>query len=226
MPPWTWMASPQTVVRGLAHVGLGDRGGQRRVGGPSSRCPGGVVDGGVGVLASRASRPAVLDRLKRADRLAELLPHLGVVHGHVEAASRRAQHLGGRRPRPAEGAPRAAGPAAPGVAERVVAGPTLTSSRSTLGPLVQVDAGTGDSRVTPCARRATMKSVSPSGARAGTSTTSATCANGTKRLSPVRAEPVAASLGAWSSSDAGSQSSDPPGRRRVRRFSPDAMAGN
>src|SRR4029450_1680826 len=61
--------------------------------------------------------------------------------------------------------------------------------------------------VTPDARGSTRKSERPSGARAGTSTTSATCAHGTKRLSPVSRQ-LSLVFVAVAAVEAGTQSSD------------------
>ena len=70
--------------------------------------------------------------------------------------------------------------------------------------------------VTPAARGSTRKSETPSGARAGTSATSATWAHGTKRFRPLMLQPAPV-LVAVAVVDAGSQSSESSSRAAVPR---------
>ena len=79
--------------------------------------------------------------------------------------------------------------------------------------------------VTPAARGSTRKSETPSGARAGTSATSATWAQGTKRFTPLTLHPAAVFV-AVAVVAAGSQSSESSSRAAVPRAWPEAMAGS
>ena len=78
---------------------------------------------------------------------------------------------------------------------------------------------------TPGERGSTRKSERPSGARAGTSTASATCAQGTKRLTPVSVQPSPRGA-AVAPVDAGSQSSESSTSAADRRAVPEATAGS
>ena len=78
-------------------------------------------------------------------------------------------------------------------------------------------------RVTPADFGSTRKSESPSGERAGTRTTSATCAHGTKRLRPESVQPLP-DFSAVAAVDAGLQSSCSSTSAAVARALPEAMA--
>src|SRR5438034_301564 len=84
------------LARGVADVRLRHRGRERAVLGAAGERPRCVVGRRVRVLDLQQHLGAlVADRLEGADRLAELLAHLRVLHGHVQAPARGAQHLGG-----------------------------------------------------------------------------------------------------------------------------------
>ena len=78
-------------------------------------------------------------------------------------------------------------------------------------------------RVTPGCFGSTRKSESPSGDRAGTRTTSATCAQGTKRFTPDSDQPPPARV-AVAAVVAGSQSSESSSSAALARAWPAAMA--
>ena len=77
---------------------------------------------------------------------------------------------------------------------------------------------------TPACFGSTRNSERPSGDRAGTSTTSATCAHGTKRFTPESAKPSPARV-AVVFVDAGSQSSASSSNAALARAVPAAMRG-
>ena len=79
--------------------------------------------------------------------------------------------------------------------------------------------------VTPAPRGSTRNSERPSGARAGTSTTSATWAQGTKRFTPERRQPSPARVAVAAVAD-GSQSRPSSSRAALARAWPEAIAGS
>ncbi len=79
--------------------------------------------------------------------------------------------------------------------------------------------------LTPAPRGSTRNSESPSGERAGTSTTSATWAHGTKRFTPERRQPSPARV-AVAVVAAGDQSRPSSSRAALARAWPEAMAGS
>ncbi|PYO25216.1 MAG: hypothetical protein DMD85_04445 [Candidatus Rokuibacteriota bacterium] len=84
------------LPRRVVDVGLGHRGRELAVLGAAVEGPRGVVGRRVRVLDLEQHLGAlVADGLEGADRLAELLAHLRVLHRHVETAARGAEHLCG-----------------------------------------------------------------------------------------------------------------------------------
>ena len=120
--------------------------------------------------------------------------------------------------------PSSTGPAPPAWPISASAG-TATLSRRISDQRVVRSMPTIGVSVTPAARGSTRKSETPSGARAGTSATSATWAHGTKRFTPSRRKPAPAFVAVVVVA-AGSQSSESSSSAAVPRACPEAMAGS
>ena len=178
------------LARGVADVRFRHRRRQLRILGLRVERPRRVVHGGVRVLhLEQHLRALVTDGLEGADRLSELLAHLRVLHGHVETAARRAEHLRGGADRAhaqQRFEQRLALTGAPSTASAGTSTPSnvrFTHRVARSMPVIGVCA-------MPPARGSTRKSVSPSGVRAGTSITSAMCAHATNGFDPESFQPL------------------------------------
>src|SRR5207249_2304516 len=125
-------------------------------------------------------------------------------------------------PGPGLSRPASNGPAWPG-APRTASPATGVPSSVTVTRRVAPSITCAGSSVSPAAPGSTRKSVSPSGVRAGTRSTSATWAHGTNRFVPESVQPVARfSARAWVAS--GRQSRSASRKASVARASPVAIA--
>ena len=85
-------------AEGIAATRLGPRRGQRGVFHPVGERPRGVIRRGLRAFdRDQHVGASVLHGLEDADRAAELLTHLGVLHAHVQHLLRAAAHLGAQR---------------------------------------------------------------------------------------------------------------------------------
>ena len=192
MPPWIWMFSAATWKYDVRRVGLGQRGDHRDLGGVLGHRGRRVGD-------RRAQRldleqqvgAAVLDRLEAADRPPELVPGLGVVHGHVQGPLGAAELLGGQRDRgDVQGPGQHRGGRRPG-RRSAAPGHRANSSRASL----RVWSSVGSARRSrPAAPGVDREQRQPGAAAATTRIRSAVCAVQDEALVPVQ-HPAVAALG-------------------------------